>query len=469
MLEIILNTPLFYDIPEYLQIVSSHSFWQSITLGHFPIHPVFMAFLWGLIKFLPVNLIAILFGIASVFVLSKISKKATFIYAILPAIWIINTNLMVESILLFFYVLATYFLLKQKNIWFLISIFLMVGVHIEAIFWIPTIFFVPILLKKKIKNIEFIKLAVSGIIFSLLFYLVLYKISGRNFSGSTEQAITYFSSGILRMLRNIWLTFSTGFGSLTIFVLGFLVIKNANKKERIGWTLFGILFCILAANWQGDFMVRRVAYVGIVLSLGLTKYLKKWWWIFVLYLIPITLSNILLYAKGSPFTSPQIPSGQVLIQTHYLAPFTKYDGTVLWIDGSDMETIDDLISSGKRVFLTEDATTAPYRLIVGNNYHITSLFRVGESESRFLFKKYKFSKYNNVYELEKFSGKVSESAGEPVIFYGTDFVSRLSRRRVDYGDLGVWIWAIITNHRDPTGWTYKDVRGVWLQVQNTNP
>jgi len=464
MLELILNTPLFYDIPEYLQIVTSHGFLESITLGHFPIHPIFMAILWGLIKFFPVNLIAILFGIVSVFVLSKISKKAAIIYAILPAIWIINTNLMVESVLLFFYILATYFLLKQKKIWFLISIFLMVGTHLEAIFWIPTIFFVPILLKKKVKNKEFVKWVILGVIVSLLFYLVLYKISGRNFSGSTEQAITYFSSGIIRMLRNIWLAFSTGFGGLTAFVLGFLVIKNANKKEKIGWAIFGILFCILAANWQGDFMVRRIAFVGIILSLGLIRYLKKWWWIFAIYLIPITVSNISLYAKGSPFALSEIPRGQVLIQTHYLAPFTKYDGTILWIDGNDMGAIDDLMSSGKRVFLTKEAITAPYRLLVGNNYHITSLFRVGESESRFLFKKYKVSKYNNVYELEKFSGKASESAGEPVIFYGTDFASTLSRRRVNYGDLGIWIWAIVTNHKDPTGWIYKDAEGVWPQI-----
>lgn len=469
MHNLIFGPALFYDIPEYLKIVSSHGFFQSLVLGHFPIHPIFMAILWTLIKIMPVNVIAVLFGIASIYILSRISKKAALIYALFPLIWIINTNLMIESVLLFFYVLSIYFLLRQRKIWFLITIFLMVGIHLEAIIWIPTIFLIPIILKKKIKNAEFIKLSVLGIASSILFYLILTGVSGRGFSGSTEQAITYFSSGILRMLRNIWLTISTGFGSLTTFVLIFFVLRYTSKKEKIAWLIFGLIFCLMAANWQGDLMARRVAFAGVAVSLALTKYIKKGWWIFVLYLTPIIIANIFLYAQGSPFSQARIPQDQVLIETHYLKPFTKYDGVILWIGESDLNVIDNYLSSGKRVFLSGNSITAPYRLLVGGNYHVTSLGRVGDSESRFLFKKYQISKIENAYELMKYSGQTSTSAGEPVIFYGNDFWSRLSRRRIDYGDLGVWVWAIITNHRDPIGWTYKDARGVWLQVKNTNP
>ena len=462
MHNLIFGPALFYDIPEYSQIVSSHSFLQSLTLGHFPIHPVFMAILWPLVKLIPVNLIAILFTLASIFILFKISRKASLIYILLPAIWIIGSNLMIESILLFFYILSLYFLVKDKKYYFFMSIFLMMGVHIEAVFWIPTLFLIPGLLEIKIDVKKFISYAVLGVAVSLAFYLLLYKLSARDFSGSTEQAITYFSSGILRMIRNIWLTFSTSFGSLTIFVLIYLFVKKFKRKEKIAFVTLFIIFALVAANWQGDLMARRAVFFAIPLSIVISKYLGRWWWMFVIYLLPITLCNVFLYAKGSPFIKPNIPENQILIETHYLKPFTKYNGEILWMGESNMDKITNYLTEGKRVFMTKDVVMAPYRLLVGNNYHITSLRKVGDSESRFLFTKYKVVKFENVYELIKYDGVVSPFAGEPEIFYATDFASRLSRRRIDYGDIGVWIWSVVTGNKDPVGWTYKDVTGAWV-------
>jgi hypothetical protein len=132
--------------------------------------------------------------------------------------------------------------------------------------------------------------------------------------------------------------------------------------------------------------------------------------------------------------------------------------------------IDKLLGTGKRVFITKESVTAPYLLIVGNNYHITSVGKVGISESEFLFKKYTVEPYGGSLELRLFKGaEVSGQAGEPVTTYNQNFWGRLIRRRIDYGDIGSWIWALVTNHHDPTAWTYKDARGVWLQVQDTNP
>ncbi|MCX6705316.1 MAG: hypothetical protein NT162_03200 [Candidatus Woesebacteria bacterium] len=466
MYNLIFGPALFYDLPEYLQIVASHSFWQSVSLGHFPIHPVFMAILWPLIKIFPVNVIAMLFGAASIFVISKISKKAAVIYAFFPAIWIINTNLLVESILLFFYILATYFYIRKKKILFFLSVFLMTAVHLQGILWLPAVFLTPLILKKKVNSVKFIKLAIYAIILSLAAYLLLYKVSGRDFVGSTEQLSTYFSSGILRMLRNSWLSFATAFGSLTLFVLGFFIFKKAKTtNEKIAWIIFVVFVTIIAANWQGDFMARRIAFAGVILSLGLSQYLKKWWWIFAIYLLPIVIANVILYAKGSPFTGFEIPKGQMFLQSHYYKPFTNYDGIILWIGNDDLGQIDKYLAGGKRVFMTKESVTAPYLLIVGNNYHITSVGKVGDSESRILFKKYIVEPYGKNLELKSLKGGVvSDKAGEIVVSYDQSFWGRLERRRIDYGDIGMWIWALITNHRDPTGWTYKDVRGIWLQI-----
>jgi len=201
------------------------------------------------------------------------------------------------------------------------------------------------------------------------------------------------------------------------------------------------------------------------LALSIYKYIGKKSVLVILYLIPIVVANIILYSKGSPFIAPQIPPGQILIETHYLKPFTKYDGTILWIGGDDLGKIDGYLNSGKRVFLTKQAVTAPYMLLVGNNYHITSLGRIGDSESRFLFWKYEIEHYGSDFEIKLFKGnEISARAGEEIVLYDQSFWGRLAKRRIDYGDIGSWIWAIATNHRDPASWTYVDVRGIWYNM-----
>jgi 3-hydroxymyristoyl/3-hydroxydecanoyl-(acyl carrier protein) dehydratase len=65
---------LFYDQPEYLRIVSTHPFWQVFSLGHFPIHPIFLGILWITTKFISGNQTALLFGVISVIFVFKISK-----------------------------------------------------------------------------------------------------------------------------------------------------------------------------------------------------------------------------------------------------------------------------------------------------------------------------------------------------------------------------------------------------------
>ena len=226
------------------------------------------------------------------------------------------------------------------------------------------------------------------------------------------------------------------------------------------------------AYWEGDLMMRRIVFAGVIIALVLYKHLKnKSAWI-VLYLIPIIIANGFLYYRGRtdmPLTQMQerinkLPAGQILIESSYYSPFIKYDGTVLWLESGGLGKIDDYLKAGKRVFLEKNAVTTPYRLFVGNNFHITSLGKVGNSDSRFLFEKYSVDAYGDSLELKLFKGTISKEKGQPVISYDPGFWGRLARERIDYGDLGSWIWAIITNHRDPTGWIYKDARGIWLQI-----
>ena len=348
----------------------------------------------------------------------------------------------------------------------------MVGVHIESITWIPTIFLVPYIFEtgfKKKETLRYIYSTVFSVALSLVFYISIYYFGHRALAGSNEQISLYFSSGILRMIRNSWLSFIRAFGSLSPFLLIWLLVKNIKtKKVLLAWGAFFIIVSLIGANWQGDFMIRRIIFAAVILSLAIYKYLGKYSYLFILYLIPIILANGFLYFRFNsniPLVAMQkrideIPTGQVLIESAYYSPFVTYDGTILWLEGGDMGKVDGYLNIGKRVFIEKNATTAPYRLLVGDNYHITSLVRVGDSESRFLFEKYEINQFGDNLELKIHKGEISKEAGQPVISYDQSFWGRLNRNRIDYGDIGTWVWALATNHRDPTGWTYKDTSSV---------
>lgn len=477
---------LFYDQIEYLKIVSTHSFWQVFSLGHFPIHPIFLAIFWITSRLVQPNATALLFGIASGILMYKISKiifkdknywLACIVFLIFPGVWLVNTNLMTESALLAFYLLSVYALLKKRGLLFALSVFVMLGVHVEAIYWIPTIFLLPFIFKKetsfkKGEILKFLKLGAVAALASIAFYGFIYLFIRKDFAGSGEQLLAYSSFGILRMVRNTWYSVINNFGFLTPFIAAFLLLRHLKlKSEWIAWVLFGLAIFIGGSFWAGDLMMRRIAFAGVIISLALFKYLKGKTIFVILYLIPILLMNALLYSQntdGTPLSVmqnaiDQFPKGQVLIQSNYYAPFTKYDGKILWMGRDDFDQLDNYLNQGYRVFITKESVTAPYLLIVGNNYHITSFDRVGESDASVFFKKYKADLIAGGYEIRLPAGvEFSPEAGKPVVFYSQGFWGKISRRRINYGDIGVWLWAIAVNHRDSTGWTYKDANGAWV-------
>ncbi len=325
---------------------------------------------------------------------------------------------------------------------------------------------------KKPDIAKFVKTAFLGIALSLLFYACIYLFIRKDFSGSTEQILAYGSFGILRIIRNVWVSFINSFGSITPILLIFLLFRNLKTKyEWLAWIFFAVCISIGGAYWGGDLMMRRIVFAGVILSLSLYKYLKGKSVYLILFLLPITTFNAALYYKNlnnMPLSVMQksidkLPTNEVLVATHYYFPFIEYQGNILWFEAGDTDKIEEFLKSGKRVFISKESIDAPYLLLVGNNYHITSLNKVGNSESRALFRKYKFDLYGDSFELKIPDGEeISTEAGTPVVFYGTKFRDRLSRMRINYGDIGVWIYSLASGHKDPTGWTYKDVTGAWV-------
>lgn len=480
---------LFYDQIEYLNIVSSHSFWQVISQGHFPIHPIFLAMFWITSRITIPNYTAFLFSILSGVMIYKISKilfknekyfwLPSLIFLLFPGVWLVDTNLMIQSLMLPFYLLSFYFFLTKRYVPFIISNFIMMCLHVDGVYWIPTLYLAPFIFKNEIKITRqvFLRLVKSGIIsiaVSLVFYIFIYVFIRKEFGGATEQIFTYSSFGLLRIIRNIWVCFINNFGTITVALLVIIVIgKIKTFKEKIAWLLFFALMSIGGAYWAGDLMMRRIVFAGVFISLAIYKYLGKKSIIFFLLLLPITALNAALYSKNkTPVLTlmqreiDSLPKDQVLVSSHYYYPFIKYDGKILWFETGEINNVENYLNNGKRVFMTKESITAPYLLVVGNNYHITSLNKVGNSESRILFEKYKIDPIGDSFEIKvPVAKEISKEAGEPVVFYGKNFWQRLSRMRVNYGDVGIWIWSLISGHKDAYGFTYKDASGAWVSPQ----
>ena len=312
-----LTTPkalLFYDQIEYLTIVSTHNFWQVLSLGHFPIHPVFLAIFWITSRLVLPNTSALIFGVVSGVLMYQISKLifkkgnfwlATIIFLLFPGVWLVNTNLMVHSVLLTLYLLSIFLLLKKKAVLFFLTALLMGLTHFDTAYWLPTVFIFPIIFGKEtnFKNKDFVKFVVLGataILISAVSYALVYIFIRKDYGGSTEQLLAYSSFGLLRILRNIWYGFVNSFGSLVPFLLIYLIVKNVRTKLEWGaWAVFAIAVFIGGAYWEGDLLQRRIVFAGVVIALFLYKYLKnKSAWV-ILYLIPIIVANGILYYRGS--------------------------------------------------------------------------------------------------------------------------------------------------------------------------
>lgn len=244
------STLLFYDEIEYLNIVSTHSFLQVFSLGHFPVHPIFLAIFWITSKVIQPNATALLFGIISGILMYKISKiilkdknywLASIVFLVFPGVWLVNTNLMTESMLLTFYLLAIYAFLREKRYLFFLGVLAMFGIHVDALYWIPTIFLIPFIFKKEVKlkkgeYLKFIKLGVTATLVSAIFYVLIYTFVRKDFGGSAEQLLAYESFGFLRMLRNTWYSFINNFGSLMPFVVATLLIKYTKSRAAFSDT-----------------------------------------------------------------------------------------------------------------------------------------------------------------------------------------------------------------------------------------
>jgi len=422
---------LYYDGPEYLNIVQVNSFFKAFGLGHNPVHPLFISALWIVVKALAffgisnsysANLFSAIFFTLSLFVFNKISqiylKKdkvilSVIFYILLPSVFIISTNIMVESLLIFFFLLIVYFfsLYNIENVkaslWlYLAIVFILPWIHIESIVWIPVIFAFPYLVEEKVGNIKFIFNKTVIVLFASLFvYLLFSKHQGAGFAQPLTvlygQYKSFFSpSGFLRVIRNVFVSFGAGFGYLTFFVTLYLCLRFfGHRKTMISVLVVAVCVFIAGAHWFFDFMPRRLLFLAPFLAIIFPYYLKKKAIIFyLLYLFLIFVPNYLYSLnKFNTFLPSQLignkPLPFILLQSMYFKPFTQCSGTCIWLGEGGMDNLEKQINinDAKSVYLTSEAVTSPYMLHSGLNYHITSINPAGVSDSQDLFKKHNFN------------------------------------------------------------------------------
>jgi len=516
---------LFYDAPEYLQIVTQNSFLTSLGVGHQPLHPLFIAPLWVFVNagsFLGIsseylaNIFALACGVISIFLFSKLTRLylnkkyqgvALVIYVLFSVIFLVSSNLLVESLVLPLYLGSIFFLSKyllqqkKKDLYiYLLTILIIPWIHLEAVVWLVAALTFPVLfgLKGKKKMTKLILPFGEMITLSLLMYWLFTKAVASGLSVpfaiiSAQYASFVTLLGFVRAIRNTCLSLGGGFGYLTPLI--FLVFVLRSKRELLfNLSILLIICCtfISGAHWFGDFMVRRVLFLAPFFSFAIVRLFGKRSWVYVIYLLPIFISNFLLYTKNPPLLmvgeqQSRLPSDSALVQTHYLRPFTIYPESCIWVGENNLGTIDEHLKSGKRVFFDSQAIFAPYLTYVGNNLHITSLGRFGVSESQVLFARYNFNLVSvedpvsriftyeikdtsanpNQRLLENLSLVTKERAiitgtakpGEPILIYSGAWKNTLQRQRLDYGDIALWIVAFVTGKREPISWTYADVNG----------
>lgn len=549
ILAFFITTPkvvLFYDAPEYVDIVSKNGLIESAVKVHNPVRPVFMMIFWLVYRFLhnllqigseySGNLASFIFGLISLWLFYKLSiqilvKKqaylATIVFSILPGVWIINTNLLNESITLTFFILSVLHLIKLAisnsktlKLLFIISVALMLGTHVQSILWIPAIFSVPFLLNiKPSRDRQQIVSSAILILTALLLYFVFVSL----FLGNTDpnklsQNIGYLEflanwlpSGwndyisYLRYLRNIVLVMLRGYSNLAIILLCYLVLKKIrNLRFLFGVILLGVSIISTSWFWSGDFMIRRSIFAGVVFSLLLAKYYKRATYVLVAYLLLILIFNTQLYISSEseqmPFSlikasQSRLPGSQVLVQTQYARPFTyDYDGEKIWVGYGGIDQIDNYLDEGKKIYFDSQALFSPYLLYVGNNLHITSLGKSGTSETKYLFEKYNFdlvdvsdvNKRIFIYELSKIGGSFEDrkqrnqkvlsngqdlligksQSGNAILLYSNKLSDKIHRERIDYGDILTWVWVLLTDRHEPIAWTYADKDGVYVYPIN---
>lgn len=498
--------PIYFDGPEYIRLIQNRNLLQALTVGHEPIHPGFILPAWLLNKILPwgsvynSELFTSICSALSLFVFYKITRllfnrqislRAVLIASLLPVLWLVGINVMVDSVYILFYLLALYcflvYLQGKRKTWFLfgiISLGYSIFTHVQVLIWL-SVFLAPLFLKRYPSRqlvivlvflILGIFLGVIGLMLtelaagtSLLRLLHLLVFHGGDFIASSNPM---YEMGVY--VRNLGVTLLRN--NSTLIVLGAAlggVILYRNDKKKLGLVLLWIVPVLLTSQYWHIGLFGRVSVLASFPIAILVAQIRSriLFGILVCNLILISLPLVIANKNSHIHKELQslyksIPKDSVLVSSNLIRPQVTFTGEVYFINepGQDINfivaQIEKALMQNKKVYVDSQALFNPYYSLDGNNLHVLSLGKAGHSSIKPLFQEYTISIVKIIdlksrvflYQIIK---KNSHSTYE-LFSYSQEIQNIVHPLRYDYFDMGTWMWYLLTNKKDPTLWTIAD-------------
>jgi len=413
--------PFFYDSPEYLRESFSSNFFSSLQRSHESIHPVYLFLIQLFQRIIPgenawnLSLISGLFGLGS-FILffllvRKLFNEKTALYSLIPLIffkhiWLIETNILYESINNFFLIAGIlsfiYFLSNKKIYLFILSlIFLSLGIlnFTGLIIWFISILSF-VLLKKRFDKKDYFYLIIGVLICLIIVNKIIFEISGISVVlrlttlyksyGTNILLKDYSFLDILRMFRNAFLILLNGYSVASLFsiiIFIFLILKEKNKKMMLFSFFFLIPFLLSSKFWYGGLYGRYSSFIAYFLALTFSfVYLKfkRIYFVLLFILIVSFIPTFIRYQQTPVFLIQDnlikkidIKNSDIIILSDYQRPQLDFlNSYFLLPDQNRNKEIENLITSKlsakSRVFITKQAINYPYWQYDGQEIHIIS-------------------------------------------------------------------------------------------------
>lgn len=388
--------PIYFDSPEYANLISNPNLFHALTKGHEPIHPGFILPSWFIYRALPISslyaaeIVSSLFAALGLFTFYKIvliyfsktiAVRSLIITSLLPMLFLAGVNALTDTTYIFFYLFAFYslsrYLLNQsKNIsgrkWFLIGILSLaysIFTHTQVIIWLP-LFFTPLIFSKlQLKSIKsstlnqgptlhqgrtlIVKIVCmflgSGIVLgvgSLVFLLIL---SGESVFSSLKLLFMHGGDFItssnpilaaLRSIRNLGITLLRSNSTLIILyaLFGLILLYRKNKKQALLLIIWFIPVILSSQYWHIGLFGRTSLLASFPLAI-LAVHIKSRILLAILFIqlavitIPLAFSN-LSGGVQVKLTSlyKSVPENAVLISSNLIRPQVSFYGEKYYIN-----------------------------------------------------------------------------------------------------------------------------------------
>jgi len=417
------NYPHFYDSPEYLRESLGTNFYLSLAKSHESVHPIWLYLSQVFQKInidstaWEISLISAISGLITIFAFyffikilfkQRIADKALLPLIFFPHLWLIQTNIMHESIDVALFISALLFYLlfidKNKFIYFFFSLTCLTMAFLDFIgiaIWVSA--FIGLIVYRSKGNvfknlfIYALELLLSISLSIVFLYLLLNKAIDNPLERLNDLLFVYGKSGIfegwsllniIRMFRNNLFVLYYGYSLaaiVAIFIVFFNLIKNKKNKLLLFIISFFIPFFLTGKFWYGGLYGRYSIMIAfpLALILALIKNKKIYW----------SLMGILIFYFGFTFCSylktpipeiqrdlikkAKINESDLIILSDYQRPQLNLSNAV-FINGDLQEQIktesliEESLFDHKKVFISQQAIDFPYWQYDGQEIHIIS-------------------------------------------------------------------------------------------------